>query len=86
MGLFKAFETLDCLKRSMFRRKGKNMKKYVSVFLCIVFIFICVSCAAPEEIVPEYDDSTMTATVDLKGQTLIMGIVQDYFLKAQIQR
>ena len=57
------------------------MKRIISAFLCAVLFLICVSCAAPEEIVPEYDTSVTDSAVDLKGQTLIMGIVQDYFFE-----
>jgi hypothetical protein len=57
------------------------MKRLIASVLSIIFFLLCVSCAASEEIVPEYDDSALESSVDLAGQTLIMGIVQDYFFE-----
>ena len=57
------------------------MKKIFSFLLCIILIFLCVSCAAADEIVPEYDSGMSEDSIDLKGDTYVMGMVQDYFFE-----
>jgi hypothetical protein len=57
------------------------MKRITAIILCAVFFLLCVSCDAAEEIIPEYDTSVSDDAVDLAGQKLIMGMVQDYFFE-----
>lgn len=58
------------------------MRKILSMLLCAVMLFTCISCASQApEIVPEYDAGISEDSIDLKGQTLIMGMVNDYFFE-----
>lgn len=60
------------------------MRKILSFILCAMMLFSCISCAAEEpEIVPEYSSTVSDDGIDLKGQTLIMGMVQDYFFEGE---
>ena len=55
------------------------MKKAISALICIIFVFLTVSCAAPEEIVPEY--IAAVGEIDLDGRTMTMALVPDYFFE-----
>ena len=58
------------------------MRKILSAILCAVMLFTCISCASAEpEIVPEYDSTVKEDSIDLNGQVLKMGMVQDYFFE-----
>ena len=60
------------------------MRKILSAILCAMMLFTCISCAAQApEIVPEYDAGISEDSIDLKGQTLIMGMVKDYFFEGE---
>ncbi len=51
------------------------MRKFLSVILCAVMLFTCVSCAEEmPEIVPEYNGNVSDEKIDLGGRTLIMGM------------
>ena len=57
------------------------MKRFFSLALCAVMVFACVSCAAAEEIIPEFNFGDLNDTIDLAGETYKMGMVQDYFFE-----
>ncbi|MBQ6051865.1 MAG: hypothetical protein IJL30_01090 [Clostridia bacterium] len=57
------------------------MKRIIASVLCLVFALLFVSCAAVEEIVPEYVSDTDASGANLGGQRLIMGMVKDYFFE-----
>jgi len=60
------------------------MRRIISAFICVMMIFTCISCASAEpEIVPEYNASVSDDSIDLNGQTLIMGMVRDYFFEGE---
>ncbi len=50
------------------------MKKILCCFMCVVAVFIMISCAGTEiEIVPEYDNALGDAAVDLRGSEIVFG-------------
>ena len=61
------------------------MKRRVAALLSILLIaLIAVSCSETPETVPEYDAGTaVEGSIDLNGQKLIYGMVNDYFFEGQ---
>jgi ABC-type glycerol-3-phosphate transport system substrate-binding protein len=57
------------------------MKRFFSLLFASIFICLIVSCSAADEIVPEYDNDIDSSAIDLRGQTLVMGMVKDYFFE-----
>ncbi len=57
------------------------MKKHRILLLAVILMFFISACsAAEEEIVPDYLDGE-DLSIDLNGQTLVMGMVPDYFFE-----
>ena len=58
----------------------KHLKTALSALFVVCIVFSLISCAAEEEIVPEFTSDT-EGTANLNGVTLIMGLVQDYMFE-----
>lgn len=51
------------------------MRKILSLMLCAIMLFTCISCVAETpEIVPEYDSNIAEDSINLNGQTIVIGI------------
>lgn len=59
------------------------MGKHRILIIAVVFMIFISACASAEEIVPEYLDGSRDDSADLNGQTLIMGMVPDYFFEGE---
>ena len=62
---------------------GANGKKRrLALLLSVLLIFtVFVSCSEVAEVIPEYEANLSKDNTDLAGQTIVMGVVNDYFFE-----